>query len=240
MANFKNSVLGSLPPVTKNIILINVILFLIESLFPNLLSKLGYNGDVNQLLGLHFWAAPSFNPVQFVTYMFLHGSISHIFFNMFALFMFGSALEYFWGSKRFLVYYLVTGIGAAIIQQLFWQIELNSFLSSINSALAANVNQTAEIIQYKNEQLNLLVTIGASGSIFGLLLAFGWYFPEQELFLMFIPIPIKARVFVALYAIAELFFGVARFSGDNIAHFAHLGGMLFGIILILIWKRQRK
>jgi membrane associated rhomboid family serine protease len=158
---------------------------------------------------------------------------------MFAVYMFGAALENIWGSRKFLFYYLVTGVGAGIVQQLFWTIEFQPFINAMNDSISANPAQAGEIILHKINQLNLPITIGASGSVFGLLLAFGWLFPEARLMMIFFPVPIKARVFVLIYGVIELFQGVANFSGDNVAHFAHLGGMLFGVILLLIWKKKR-
>jgi len=152
--------------------------------------------------------------------------------------MFGGVLENLWGPKRFLFYYLVTGIGAGLVQQVFWTIEYHSALTAISNAIASNAINAPELILQKQAFQNMLITIGASGSVFGLLLAFGWLFPEAKLMIFPLPIPIKARIFVALYGVVELFMGVAQFSGDSIAHFAHLGGMLFGTILILWWKKK--
>jgi len=171
----------------------------------------------------------------------MHAGFEHILFNMFALYMFGGILERLWGPKRFLFYYLVTGIGAAIVQQLFWTVEFHSALTAINHAISTDLVNAQSLIEQKRQFLDspYFITIGASGAVFGLLLAFGWIFPNQELYVMFIPIPIKAKYFVFFYGIVELFMGVAQFSGDSIAHFAHLGGMLFGAILIIIWKKKR-
>ena len=191
----------------------------------------------------------------------MHGGIEHIFFNMFALYMFGGVLEQLWGTKRFLFYYLLTGVGAALVQQLFWTIEYYPVVNALNGAISANSGQdllnyqdilshyfrlenlgsfdAPALIEMKRMFLNLPITIGASGAVFGLLLAFGWLFPDVNLYLMFIPIPIKAKYFVFFYGIVELFMGVAQFSGDSVAHFAHLGGMLFGAILILIWRKKK-
>lgn len=199
------------------------------------------NIDLNSLLGMHYWQASKFHPYQVITYMFMHAGFSHIFFNMFAVYMFGALLERVWGTKKFLLYYLVSGIGAAFVQQLFWYIEFNNYFNALNQAIVINgAENVTYAISQLNEVMNRAVTIGASGSVFGLLLAFGWLFPEEKLFLIFLPIPIKARWFVLFYGLAELFLGVAQFSGDNIAHFAHLGGMLFGLVLLLIWKKQGK
>lgn len=254
----RSSFLGSIPPVVKNLLAINIILLIATNVLPTYFNKWNINIDLTDFLGMHYWAASKFNPVQLITYMFMHGNFSHLFFNMFALYMFGSTLENFWGSKRFLIYYLVTGIGAGIIQQVFWTIEYQSVISALNEGIRANSGEglmaylqlskipnlkyfnAADIVELKKMFLNIPVTVGASGSIFGLLLAFGWLFPDIKLMMIFFPVPIKARTFVIIYGVVELFLGVSNFRGDNIAHFAHLGGMLFGIILILIWKKKKK
>ncbi|MDR3651438.1 MAG: rhomboid family intramembrane serine protease [Paludibacter sp.] len=261
MNNYRPSFLNLIPPVVKNLIAINIILWLASVVTPGLFSRFGVNVDLTDILGLHYWASSKFNPAQLVTYMFMHGGLSHIFFNMFALYMFGGVLEQLWGTKRFLFFYLVTGVGAGIVQEIFWTVEYQSVVSVLNEAVSSNSAQTLlnhqdilgkyfrlenigsldvpALIEMKRMFLNMPITIGASGAVFGLLLAFGWLFPEVNLYLMFIPIPIKAKYFVIFYGVAELFGGVAQFSGDNIAHFAHLGGMLFGAILILIWKKKK-
>ncbi len=238
MNNYRSSFLNSIPPVVKNIIAINVILWLATLVLPGFLNRLGINIDLTDILGMHYWASTKFNPAQLITYMFMHGGFTHILFNMFALYMFGGVLENLWGPKRFLFYYLVTGVGAGLVQQVFWTIEYHSALTAISNAIASNAINAPELILQKQAFQNMLITIGASGSVFGLLLAFGWLFPEAKLMIFPLPIPIKARIFVALYGVVELFMGVAQFSGDSIAHFAHLGGMLFGAILILWWKKK--
>jgi len=261
MNNYRSSFLSSIPPVVKNLIAINLILWLASVVTPGLLNRFGANTELSDILGMHYWASSKFNPAQLITYMFMHGGFEHLFFNMFALYMFGGILERLWGPKRFLFYYLVTGVGAAIIQQAFWSIEYHSVIKALDDAISANsgqvlLNSSSTIGQYfrlenissfdapaliemKRLFLNMPITVGASGAVFGLLLAFGWLFPNQELYIMFIPIPIKAKYFVFFYGIIELFMGVAQFSGDSIAHFAHLGGMLFGAILIMYWKKKR-
>ena len=187
--------------------------------------------DLVKYLGLHYFAASDFNAVQLVTYMFMHdpGSFGHVFFNMFSVFMFGRTLEMVWGSKRFLIYYLTTGIGAGLVQEVTW-------FFSLRDAIDATIVQAGW--ETTRTLLNNVITIGASGAVFGILLAFGMLFPNAELFIMFIPIPVKAKYFVIFYGIVELFLGVGNFSGDNIAHFAHLGGMLFGFFLIRYWKKK--
>jgi len=245
----QNSFLSNIPPITKNLIIINFILWLATLV----LADRGIF-DINTTFGLHYWAADKFNPLQLLSYMFLHGSFGHIFFNMFALFMFGMAIERFWGSKRFLIYYFVCGLGAGVVQEIFWTVEFhslsNAFSQAINSGsvesllhfqkyftITGNV-PVGQIIELKSELFNSFITVGASGAVFGILLAFGWFFPHQKIYLYFM-IPIPARIFVILYGVFELFFGVAR-ANDGIAHFAHLGGMLFGLILILFWRKKIK
>jgi len=239
MNNYRPNFLNSMSPVVKNLIAINVILFIADFVLPGIFSKWDLHVDLTDILGLHYWESSKFNPAQLITYGFMHGGIAHIFFNMFALYMFGGVLEQLWGTKRFLIYYLLTGIGAGLVQELFWTVEFHSALASINNAISTDLINAPALIEQKKQFLNSLITIGASGSVFGLLLAFGWLFPEVRLMLLFIPVPIKARIFVLIYGVAELFLGVAQFSGDNIAHFAHLGGMLFGAVLILIWKKKK-
>ena len=238
MNNFR-AFINSIPPVVKNILAINIILWLATIATPGIFLRFGINAKLEDFLGMHYWASDKFSPAQMFTYMFMHANFMHMFFNMFAVYMFGAALESLWGPKRFLFYYVLTGIGAAVVQQLFWTIELKSFFDSLDVAINSNVLDAATLIARKAGYLNMPITVGASGAVFGLLLAFGWLFPQAELFMMFIPVPIKARVAVTIYAVVELFFGVAGFSGDNIAHFAHLGGMLFGIIIMLFWQKKR-
>ncbi|MEO8760206.1 MAG: rhomboid family intramembrane serine protease [Bacteroidia bacterium] len=226
---------GSLPTVTKNILIINVLLFGATFLFE----KQGI--DLTNLLGLHYFAAPAFKPFQFITYMFMHGSIMHIFFNMYAVFMFGSILENVWGPKRFLFYYIFTGLGAAAIQLLVYYIQLQPRLELYTEALANTKDyyQQTMLIAQRGAELNQYIVVGASGSLFGLLIAFGMLFPNTELYMMFIPIPIKAKYFVMGYGAIELFSGIHNSSTDNVAHFAHIGGMLFGFILLMIWRVKK-
>ncbi len=222
--------LNSIPVVTKNLIIINIIFWIASIVLPKV------NVDLVQLLGLHIPGATHFNPIQFVSYMFMHDtrSISHLFFNMFAVYMFGRTLEMVWGPKRFLIYYMVTGIGAGLIQELVWVIELRDVIFGSNDMVNLNGVQVMPVSEF----LDYFVTVGASGAVFGILLAFGMKFPNVPLYIMFIPVPIKAKYFVIGYGLIELFMGVASFSGDSVAHFAHLGGMLFGFILLRYWKKR--
>jgi len=209
----------------------------------------GFGIDLDQILGLHFFKSPEFKPYQIITHMFMHGGLMHIFFNMFALWMFGRILETVWGPKRFFIFYFVSGLGAVFLHELVNYIH---FVSLRNSLSAENFNYviqhgreiymqgkgfTFSKMQALNEIMNV-PTIGASGAVFGVLLAFGMLFPNTQLMLLFPPIPIKAKWFVIFYGALELWLGLTQ-PGSNIAHFAHLGGMLFGFILIKIWNKKR-
>lgn len=222
------SFFNSIPPVTKNLLIINVLMWLATI-------AIGINPETGSYrlvdwLGLHIIGAEKFNVAQLITYMFLHdpSSFGHVFFNMFSVFMFGRTLEEVWGGKRFLFYYITTGIGAGLIQEATWYIEYGSAISHDVALVGWEV---------LSHHINGFVTIGASGAVFGILLAFGMLFPNAPLYLMFIPVPIKAKWFVLGYGIIELFLGVSSTS-DGIAHFAHLGGMLVGVILILYWRKK--
>jgi membrane associated rhomboid family serine protease len=225
----------SLPTITKNILIINVLLFGATWLFK------AKGIDLTNILGLHYFAAPAFKPYQFITYMFMHGGFMHIFFNMYAVFMFGAILENVWGPKRFLFYYIFTGLGAAAIQLLVYYFQLAPKIHDYDVLykLAKNYHEQTMVKDALNFELNKYIVIGASGSLFGLLIAFGMLFPNSELMLMFIPIPIKAKYFVAGYGLIELFSGINNSASDDVAHFAHIGGMLFGFILLLIWRVRK-
>ena len=222
------SYFNSIPPVTKNLLIINLLLW-----FATLVIGTNPATGSYRLVdgrGLHAFGAGQFNVAQLITYMFLHdpSSFSHVFFNMFSVYMFGRTLEQVWGSKRFLFYYITTGMGAGIIQELAWYVEFGGQITQIADAYGWEQASIA---------LNGLVKIGASGAVFGILLAFGMLFPNVPLYLMFIPVPIKAKWFVLGYGLIELFLGISA-SSDGIAHFAHLGGMLVGILLILYWRKK--
>lgn len=223
----------SIPTVTKNILVITVIAFLATNLLQ---SKV----DLIRILGLHYFLASDFKPYQFVTYIFMHGSFMHIFFNMLAVFMFGAVLENVWGPKRFLIFYIFTGLGAALAQLAVYYFQITPRLEYVQTLLsqATSYQEQSQILEAKKEFLNAYVVVGASGSLFGLLIAFGIMFPNAELMMLFLPIPIKAKYFVAIYGAIELFSGLANNPEDNVAHFAHLGGMLFGFILTMIWRRK--
>jgi len=214
--NNKNSFLSILPPVTLNLLIINFLFWLASAALAT-----GALGDIREVLGLYYWQSSRFHVYQFVTYMFQHADFSHIFFNMFGLFMFGPVLEHVWGSRRYLFFFLFTGIGAGIVQEAVWTVQIGN---SLNDILLAGGFEP--------------ITIGASGAIFGILLAFAMTFPDARMMLIFLPIPVKAKYFVPIYALIELFSGIYNPLGDNVAHFAHLGGALFGVILILYWKKH--
>ena len=191
-----------------------------------------YGIDVENLLGLHFFLASDFNLSQLISYMFMHANFQHIFFNMIAVWMFGRVLEQVWGPKRFLTYYLICGIGAGLIQELVQYLEYAFTLSNYDSV---NLGIAGGIIPME-EYLNMMTTVGASGAVYGILLAFGMLFPNSQMFIFPLPFPIKAKYFVIGYAVLELFLGLG--GGDGVAHFANLGGMLFGLILIIYWRKK--
>jgi membrane associated rhomboid family serine protease len=269
---------GFLPPVVKNLLIINVLFFLAtEVLRPTM------NIDLTDILGLHYFAAQKFEPYQFITYMFMHGGFSHILFNMFALWMFGTVLEQVWGPKKFLLYYVITGIGAALVHYLVFYFEITPVLNSIDGFLANpdlatlqqfatnhkfNLSRSSDELEqafnafqlnyrtlqqdpnsmqamqesvnfvalYREHFLNLPVVVGASGAIYGLLLAFGMLFPNSLIYVYFF-IPMKAKWFVIIFGAIELFSGFWD-QNSNVAHFAHLGGMIFGFFLIMYWKKK--
>lgn len=200
-----------MPPAVKYLLLANVICYVLGLVLPQVRYAGGSEPLLNAMCGLYYFDSPNFAPYQIVTYMFMHAGLGHLFFNMFALWMFGRVMEQAWGMKRFLIYYFVCGIGAGLIQE---------------------AGQLAGVIH------PLAMTVGASGAVYGILLAFGLTFPEERLFIIPIPFPIKAKYFVMLYALLEVFQGLG--ASDGVAHFAHLGGMLFGLLLILHWRRQVK
>jgi membrane associated rhomboid family serine protease len=241
MYRFSGGRFGNTPPVTKNLIIINVVLLL----GTMLLQQTGIN--LNRFLGMYYFQSPIFAPWQIVTHMFMHGGIGHIFFNMYALWIFGKTLESVWGSKRFLIYYLATGLGAAFFHQLVNYIQFAPDIAALKAAYSVDVINNSllnEILQPGNQfyavgRELIRPTVGASGAVYGVLLAFGMLFPNTPLFLMFIPIPIKAKWLVIGFGVLELYLGITQ-SGGNIAHFAHLGGMIFGFFLIRYWNKFTK
>ena len=226
---------AGLPVVTKNIIIINVIMYLATLAFETV------NIDLVKLFGLHYYLADDFKPHQFITYIFMHGGFSHILFNMLGVYIFGQVLEQVWGPKRYLIFYILTGLGAALAQYIIMHFEITEVLDIFNQHINSrnlDTSQRAEFINQKYEYLNKHVIIGASGSLFGLLGGFGMLFPNRELYLYFF-IPIKAKWLVILYGGFEIFSGLQNNPTDNVAHFAHIGGLLVGIALVLFWRKDR-
>ena len=217
----------SIPAITKNLLIINVLAFFATFAF----NRVGV--DLENLLGLHFFLASDFKVYQLFTYMFMHANIEHIFFNMFALWMFGCVVENVWGPKRFLFYYISCGVGAGIIQEIA---QLGSFYMLANSQFPGVTLSELNVIAHNSaDVLNAWTTVGASGAIYAILLAFGMTFPEERIFIFPLPVPIKAKWFICGYVAIELFSALAT-TNDSVAHFAHLGGMLFGYLMIRHWR----
>lgn len=244
--NQSSGFFNNIPVVTRNLLIINFLVFLADML----LSK---HGVMTRYLALHFVHSQDFMPHQFFTYMFMHGSFSHLFFNMFALFMFGRTLETVWGPKRFLSFYIITGLGAAALQLLISYFRYTTLLGELPPEVVPGILEKIHTEGYaliqKNHNytdsflgsLNAIVNVpmvGASGAIFGILAGFGMLFPNSELFIIPFPFPIKAKYFVIGYGLLELGLGFADRVGDNVAHFAHLGGLFAGLILLMYWKKK--
>ena len=222
----------NIPTVTKNLLLINVVVFLATLVLSS-------QFDLAEFGKLHFFLAPDFHLYQLITYQFLHADLTHIFFNMFALWMFGCVIERVWGPQRYLIYYLVCGIGAGLCQELVQYIEYSSSELaglSIDSMIPVQTN-SGTIMMTVGSYLNSWGTIGASGAVYGILLAFGMTFPNERIFIFPLPVPIKAKWFICFYAAIELFSAMSS-RGDHVAHMAHLGGMLFGFFLIRYWQKH--
>ncbi len=276
MREFRPSGFQILPPVVKNIIIINILVVAAQLV-------LGSRGiDLADYFGLHYWRSEYFKPWQLITHMFLHGSsdmaylqttLLHIFSNMFALWMFGSILENMWGAKRFLVFYFVCGLGAAFLHLFvlgyqfhnlataFVEYQSNPvyerFLKFIDDQSVGHIpafqslsnfwgsnpycpNCGSESVSLINQYYYTAInqaTVGASGAVFGVLFAFGYLFPNTLIYLYFF-LPVRAKYFVAFYALFELYAGIRNSAGDNVAHFAHLGGMLFAFLLLRYWNRR--
>lgn len=264
-------------PAVQNLLIINVLLFAATFVFQ---SSLGM--DLNQWLALHYVTAADFGAWQLLTFMFMHGGLSHLFFNMFALWMFGTLIESALGTRRFVAYYLICGIGSGLVQEVATAIDLSpliqavdatmsdptkdniqaflnnhvsafsvesqqlirTFIADYNTASSADPAAAEAIArnflpQYQDMYVNAQQTVGASGAVFGILLAFGWMFPNMRIMLLFPPIPMKAKWFVIGYGLIELFGGIHGGDYDNVAHWAHIGGMVFGFVLLRLWKVQR-
>jgi membrane associated rhomboid family serine protease len=231
MTEFRPGSFQMIPPVIKNLIIINVLVFLAQqTLGPVIESKM------LSLFALHDLHSKLFRPHQLVTYLFLHGGWDHIFFNMFALWMFGAILENYWGGKRFLIFYIVCGIGAAVCHLAVLYPEMSRVVESINQQYSPEAIQ--EALYSPNYPVNE-ATLGASGAVFGCLAAFGYLFPNSLIYLYFF-VPIKAKWAVLGYAAIELFSGIRSSAGDNVAHWAHLGGGLVGLLLVMYWNRNKR
>ncbi|HBL75754.1 MAG: rhomboid family intramembrane serine protease [Bacteroidetes bacterium GWF2_42_66] len=243
MQNY-NSGFSSTPPVVKNLVIINALMLLATYI----LSMRGI--DLSDTLGLHYFSSEKFRPFQLVTHMFMHGGFIHLLFNMYSLWMFGRVLESVWGPKRFFVFYFVTGLGAAALHLFVNFLEYQSLVGKMTPEMVDWVirDGAAAFDQGKNfsdplmAKLNAVIntpTVGASGAVYGVLLGFGMLFPNTQLMLLFPPIPIKAKYLVIGFGAIELYLGLTQ-SASNIAHFAHLGGMIFGFILIKYWNKSSK
>ena len=228
---------GNIPPVVKNIIIINIIMLILT----------GFTGEfMYERFALYYPASPLFKPYQFLTHMFMHGNIGHLFFNMYAFWLFGSALEHIWGGKKFFLYYLITGMGAAMFYALVLWVQMIQAEAAIDPNILMRMKSlvgegqilmnSMPTIQRWNS-IMLTPMVGASGAVFGILLAYGMLFPNSVLQLIFPPIALKAKWFVLIYGVLELILGFTA-TASHIAHFAHVGGMLFGYILVLYWKRK--
>jgi len=276
MTEFRPSRFEILPTIIKNLLIINGLVFLAQKTFGGSMSSF----SIENVFALHAWQSSLFQPWQLVTHMFLHGSFGHIFFNMLALWMFGSVLENVWGSKRFLIFYMICGLGAALMHLLFLSYEMVPLMrdyaaifqahsmgnESENSAMInylvkhpGGFNNPNELIGYlqtepgNSELLSRLYesvtasyrnnldtsTIGASGAVFGLLAAFGYLFPNTYIY-MYLLIPVKAKWFVIFYGAIELYQGVENSAGDNVAHWAHIGGAIVGLLIVISWNKTNR
>lgn len=223
---FKPRQFQQLPIVVKNILIINVVLFVLSRfVFKDL--------PFDQYLDLHYYKSSLFKPHQFISYMFMHADIGHIFFNMLAVYMFGSILENLWGSKRFLNFYILCGLGAAVAQYIAFYYQSNQLIDSISLQYP-----TSDISEFQSQLYDNMTCLGASGSVFGLLVAFAMMFPNTYLNIYFF-IPVKAKYLVLGYGLFEIATGFLNREGDNVGHFGHIGGLIVGVIIMLVWKRNK-
>jgi len=229
MTQFRPTGFAILPPVIKNLLIINVLVFVAQ----NTIGLQYFN--MEKWFALHTWQSPWFKPWQIVTHLFMHGDFGHLFFNMFALWMFGSVLESLWGNKRFLIFYFSCGLGAALAHLIFLYFDLQPIAAYFNTI---PFDQQQELIDSPLFKLNT-ATIGASGAVFGCLAAFGYLFPNSELYIYGL-IPVKAKWMVLGYAAIELYLSVQNSAGDNVAHVAHLGGAVVGFALVYFWNKTNK
>jgi membrane associated rhomboid family serine protease len=261
-----------LPTAVKNLLIINGLFFLATYVMAD-----AFRVDLTKLFGLHYWTSPDFRIYQVITHMFMHGGLGHIFSNMLALWMFGTSLENLWGPKKFIIFYIFTALGAALLHQTVLGIEFYNINQNIlelkqnptvdnlvdaykavgqtlnttivtelksiysNGVIAeGELNEALRQLEAVKQARLSIPTVGASGAVFGVLIAFAMYFPNTEIIMLLVPFPIKAKYFVGIYGIMELFLGVQNNPGDSVAHFAHLGGLLFGFILVKYWNRTNR
>ncbi|HLV42968.1 MAG TPA: rhomboid family intramembrane serine protease [Brumimicrobium sp.] len=248
-----NNILGNMPPVVKNILLLNVIMFIITTLGEMQGIPMTY------ILGGYVFNSPYFEPYQMVTHFFMHGGFFHILFNMFALVIFGSALEQVWGPKRFFIFYMVTALGAFFLHQIVGYIEVKDIESQLIAAGYDLYDLQLKITELRSGSIstfnifpntNGLVqdymagistpVVGASGAVYGVLVGFGYLFPNTRLMLLFPPIPIKAKFLVTIMVGIAVYNSFINNPGDNVAHLAHLGGALVGFIMVFIWQRDKR
>lgn len=215
-----------MPPVTKNLIIINLLMY-----FARVVA-IRYGINFDDLLGLHFFMASHFQIYQLFTYMFVHASVMHVFFNMFAVWMFGRIMERTMGSQRFLFFYMVCGLGAGLVQEVAQLAEFH-----FQGMADYEYVNTGRGLMAMSSYLNLWNTVGASGAVYGILLAFGMTYPNEMMFIFPLPVPIKAKWFVIFYGALELLEALGS-TADGVAHMAHLGGMLFGYLLLVYWRKH--
>jgi membrane associated rhomboid family serine protease len=230
---------SNLPPVLKNLLIINILVFCVSLFYSH-----GFSGTadpVGEHLGAYYFNSPAFKPWQLITYMFVHGGWEHILFNMFALYSFGAIMEYHMTSPRFLGFYFICGIGGVVLQLVVQAFQVHAITGHIN---IVSPELESSYLQYGQEAAIKLYGIfntpmvGASAAVCGVLVAFGLIYPNAELMMLFIPVPIKAKYIISVYLLVELFAGFGQFSGDNVAHFAHIGGAVLGFIMVRIWRLQ--
>ena len=237
MNQFRPTRFEVLPTIVKNLLIINGLLFLAQNTFAGPTSKFSFE----DYLALHAWQSELFQPWQLITHMFLHGDFGHIFGNMLALWMFGSILENLWGPKRFLLFYVLCGMGAAVIHLAILSFELMPLIHQYKDIVTSNYVHDAtydQFMNYYNKKVNV-ATLGASGAVFGILIAFVYLFPNTYIYIYFL-FPIKAKWLGILYFSYELIFAIRNSAGDNVARWAHVGGAVVGFILVYIWNRKNR
>lgn len=220
--------MNNITPVVKNLVIINVVFFALTWFLKAQI-------DLRPYLAVFYFDSPFFNIWQPITYMFMHADMMHIAFNMLALFSFGPILESHWGTKRFINFYLITGLGALFMQ---WGVQAFEVYQLTGSAINPTVSGLSPEAYQAVSDIYRAPMVGASGAIFGLLIAFATLYPNIELIIFPLPVPVKAKYIIPVYVVLELFLGLRRFEGDSVAHFAHLGGALIGFILVKLWRRK--